>query len=190
MTYSQTVKEGEPCFDYGKDEDGNNYFNINGEFYKKNEKLIQPNMITFAKNNDQSLAKDELVVLELNEVIAQTGDKLSTSNYGVKIGKGVSKIKVSGIAWIEPGFSTNNSGYRWLRILKNGTSYKNAIAMAMLPEAAGAWGSPSIPPVLVDVKEGDSIFMAATVSVAAYCRAGAYGKASTYLTVEVVERRR
>lgn len=148
---------------------------------------IAKDIITFSKNNDQSLAKDELVVLELNEVTAQAGDKLSTSNYGVKIGEGVSKIKVSGIAWIESGFSTNNSGYRWLRILKNGTSYNNAIAMAMLPEAAGEWGSPSIPPVLVDVKEGDSIFMAATVSVAGYCKAGAYGKASTYLTVEVVE---
>ena len=41
MTYSQTVKEGEPCFDYGKDKDGNNYLNVNGEIYKKNEKLIQ-----------------------------------------------------------------------------------------------------------------------------------------------------
>ena len=59
--------------------------------------------------------------------------------------------------------------------------------MAMLPEAAGMWGSPSISPILVDVKEGDSIFMAATVSVAGYCKAGGYGKASTYLTVEVVE---
>lgn len=166
----------------------------NGEVLWIDDEDIEPvdvkiakDIITFSKNNDQSLAKDELIVLELNEVTAQTGNKLSTSNHGVKIGEGVSKIKVSGIAWIESGLSTNNSGYRWLRILKNGTSYNNAIAMAMLPEAAGEWGSPSIPPVLVDVKEGDSIFMAATVSVAGYCKAGAYGKASTYLTVEVVE---
>ena len=148
---------------------------------------IAKDIITFSKNTNQSLAKDELIVLELNEITAQTGDKLSTSNYGVKIGKGVSKVKVSGTAWIEPGLSANNSGYRWLRILKNGTSYKNVVAMAMLPEAAGMWGSPSISPILVDVKEGDSIFMAATVSVAGYCKAGDYGKASTYLTVEVVE---
>ena len=148
---------------------------------------IAKDIITFSKNTNQSLAKDELIVLELNEITAQTGDKLSTSNYGVKIGKGVSKVKVSGTAWIEPGLSANNSGYRWLRILKNGTSYKDVVAMAMLPEAAGMWGSPSISPILVDVKEGDSIFMAATVSVAGYCKAGDYGKASTYLTVEVVE---
>lgn len=144
---------------------------------------IAKDIITFSKNTNQSLAKDTFVKLELNEITAQSGDKLSTSNYGVKIGKGVSKVKVSGIAWIEPGLSANNSGYRWLRILKN----QNVIAMAMLPEAVGTWGSPSIPPVLVDVKEGDSIFMTATVSVAGYCKAGDYGKASTYLTVEVVE---
>lgn len=187
VTYSQTVKEGEPCFDYGKDKNGNNYLNVNGEFYKKNEKLIQTNMITFAKNNDQSLAKDTKVTLELNEVIAQIGDKLSTSNYGVKIGKGVSKVKVSGIAWIEAGWSTDGSGYRWLQILKNGNTYKDVVAMAMLPEAVNVWGSPSIPSVLVEVKEGDLIFMAAVVSVDGSCRAGSYGKASTYLTVEVVE---
>lgn len=37
MTYSQTVKEGEPCFDYGKDKDGNNYLNVNGEIYSNND---------------------------------------------------------------------------------------------------------------------------------------------------------
>lgn len=187
MTCSQIVKEGEPCFDYGKDEDGNNYFNINGEVYKKNEKLIQPNMITFAKNNNQSLAKDTKVTLELNEVIAQIGDKLSTSNYGVKIGKGVSKVKVSGVAWIEPGWNTDCTGYRWLQILKNGNTYRDVVAMAMLPEASNVWGSPSIPPRLLAVKEGDVIFMAVAVSADGYCRAGNYGTASTYLTVEVVE---
>ena len=37
MTYSQTVKEGEPCFDYGKDKDGNNYLNVNGKIYSNND---------------------------------------------------------------------------------------------------------------------------------------------------------
>ena len=40
MTYSQTVKEGEPCFDYGKDKDGNNYLNVNGEIYKNNKNIF------------------------------------------------------------------------------------------------------------------------------------------------------
>lgn len=37
VTYSQTVKEGEPCFDYGKDKDGNNYLNVNGKIYSNND---------------------------------------------------------------------------------------------------------------------------------------------------------
>lgn len=39
VTYSQTVKEGEPCFDYGKDKDGNNYLNVNGDIYKNNKNI-------------------------------------------------------------------------------------------------------------------------------------------------------
>ena len=40
VTYSQTVKEGEPCFDYGKDKNGNNYLNVNGDIYKNNKNIF------------------------------------------------------------------------------------------------------------------------------------------------------
>ena len=33
-TFTQTVKEGEPIFDFGKDKNGNNYFNVNGSIYR------------------------------------------------------------------------------------------------------------------------------------------------------------
>ena len=39
-TFTQTVKEGEPTFDFGKDSSGNNYFNVNGEIYKNGQKLV------------------------------------------------------------------------------------------------------------------------------------------------------
>lgn len=44
-TFTQTVKEGEPNHDFGKDKNGNNYFNVNGDIYKDNKnifKLIYP----------------------------------------------------------------------------------------------------------------------------------------------------
>lgn len=44
VTYSQTVKEGEPCFDYGKDKNGNNYFNVNGDIYENNEIVSRINI--------------------------------------------------------------------------------------------------------------------------------------------------
>lgn len=40
VTYSQTVKEGEPCFDYGKDKNGNNYLNVNGNIHKNNKNIF------------------------------------------------------------------------------------------------------------------------------------------------------
>lgn len=33
-TFTQTVKEGEPNHDFGKDRNGNNYFNVNGSIYR------------------------------------------------------------------------------------------------------------------------------------------------------------
>lgn len=33
-TFTQAVKEGEPNHDFGKDENGNNYFNVNGSIYR------------------------------------------------------------------------------------------------------------------------------------------------------------
>ena len=34
------LKAGEPFYDYGVDDEGNNYFNVNGDFYCKNKKVI------------------------------------------------------------------------------------------------------------------------------------------------------
>ena len=34
--FTQPVKQGEPCFDFGKDRNGNNYFWVNGDLYAQN----------------------------------------------------------------------------------------------------------------------------------------------------------
>lgn len=39
-TFTQTVKEGEPNYDFGKDKNGNNYFNVNGDIYKDNKNIF------------------------------------------------------------------------------------------------------------------------------------------------------
>lgn len=39
-TFTQTVKEGEPNHDFGKDKNGNNYFNVNGDIYKDNKNIF------------------------------------------------------------------------------------------------------------------------------------------------------
>ena len=50
-TFTQTVKEGEPIFDFGKDKNGNNYLNINGEIYKYGQQYMKQLSIYVNPNN-------------------------------------------------------------------------------------------------------------------------------------------
>lgn len=45
----ETVKKGEPIYDYGVDADGNNYFNVNGDLYAKGAKVVESSSNTYGK---------------------------------------------------------------------------------------------------------------------------------------------
>lgn len=173
----ETVKKGETIFDYGVDADGKNYFNVNGEYYKNNEKLIQKEIITYGKNTNQNIAQDTWAKIEMNTIIAQTGDRLTTSGGGVKIGKGISKVKVSGVAWL------HSTGYKWIALVKN----NNQFATAILPANSDGWASPILPDIIIDVVENDVIYLEASLPLGGKCSAGEYNPTNTYLTVEAVE---
>lgn len=178
----ETVKKGETIYDYGVDANGNNYFNVNAEYYKNNEKLMQKNILTYATTQNQSLSANEWTKLQLDEIISQVGDKLTVSDNGIKIGKGISKVKINAIVWLE------TQGYRWVSIFKNNT----AITSSISPEGGnytGVWGSVSLPDILIDVEENDIIYLKANCSLDGKSTAGNYRPTyyNTYLTVEVVE---
>lgn len=52
-TFTQTVKEGESVFDFGKDSNGNNYFNINGAIYKYGQQYM--NELCIYMNQNQGI---------------------------------------------------------------------------------------------------------------------------------------
>lgn len=86
------------------------------------------------------------VALPLTEYTV-CGDKLTYSNNSVKIGKGVSKVLASASMgmWNSP-----SAGEVGLQIYRN----DKRVGMAFGNHGGGIWGM-SIPPVLVDVTEGD-----------------------------------
>lgn len=181
-TTSQPILAGIPNHDYGKDVNGNNYFNVNGEYYKNNEKLMQKNIITYGKNNNQTFEANKTSIIALNTINCKTGTKLTTSGSHIVIGKGVTKVLVSGIAWIETW-----GGYRWLMIYKNEVRVAHSMVRKDSSEVE-PWESVIIPPCLVEVSEGDKFSLRIQpTDNEATCKAGNYGSASTYLTVEVVE---
>ena len=108
------------------------------------------------------------------------GDKLSFVDGGVKIGPGVSCIKVSAIA--NPQSSV--SGMAYLRIGKN--SSDNVITWNMC-NITSSWGITTVPIPLkiADVKEGDMIY--AYVYTAGSGSVGLGNGADCSLTVEVVK---
>lgn len=88
------------------------------------------------------------VVIPMQEYIV-CGDRLTYSNYGIKIGKGVSKILVSGSVgmWNSPA-----SGEIGLQIYKNDTR----VAMRFGNHSNEIFGL-VVSPTLVEVAEGDLI---------------------------------
>lgn len=108
--------------------------------------------------------------------IITNSDKLTLSNNGIKIGAGISKILVSGNVFLQ---SSSNTSYLWTSIRKNTTEISIAI-----DNYNTYFASTSHSPKLVDVKEGDIIYLWKIDDASGTLRGA---NKNTYLTVEVIE---
>lgn len=89
--------------------------------------------------------------ISLDSVYGVVGDKLTkSSDNGVKIGAGVTKVLVSASAF----YSSNGSAYGWCRIQKN-NSDTNQSAIANL--TSSSYGTAAITPFILTVQENDVI---------------------------------
>lgn len=185
VSTSLPVNKGMPIFDYGVDANGDNYFNVNGDIYRNNENILQRNIITIGKNSNQDVAANQSpIIVQMNLQRNKIGSKLTFTNNSVKIGSGVNYVLVSGLCWAEA-----HDGYKWVIIRKKEGSTYTDISSAITPKnTLENWDSASLPPVLIQVAEGDEISMWIVITGTATGRiaAGEYTEASTYLTVEVV----
>lgn len=107
------------------------------------------------------------------------GDKLTYENGYVKIGKDISKVKVSAAAIYE----VSTSGAQHIHIDKNDVAVAWNYGAAM---ESGQNVTAIISPVVIDVKEGDLIDLK-YYSSASNNKVGGHYTNMTYLTVEAVE---
>lgn len=108
--------------------------------------------------------------------ITSTSPLLTLSSNGIRIGAGISKVKVSGNVFI---FAASTSvAYNWASIRKNGVDVTSSIT-----SASGRYGSVVFAPKVIDVSEGDIITLYKINSTNDTVR----GATNTWLTVEVVE---
>ena len=91
--------------------------------------------------------------IPLDTVVYKKGEKFTLENNKIKIGAGVTAIRVSATIFVNDFIGT---GYAWGKIMKNGT-YE--VATAIMPTITGAspYGSTCMPSTIVPVKEGDLI---------------------------------
>lgn len=89
--------------------------------------------------------------ISLDSVYGIVGDKLTkSSDNGVKIGAGVTKVLVSASAF----YASNGGAYGWCRIQKN-SSDTNQSAIANLTNSS--YGTAAITPFILNVQENDVI---------------------------------
>lgn len=143
------------------------------------EAIIQKNIMTAGLTDDYTTTSTNYEKININKVFCNNGDKLTIAEKGIKIGAGVSKVKVSGQIY----FYTNSkkscegaSGY----IEKNGDT-----VVAHNQRGAFEYVHVALPEKIIDVKEGDVIGLG-VVSKQDATVIKNYEN-GTFLTVEVVE---
>ena len=141
------------------------------------------NIITVGLESDTTSTSTEK--LNLSTVLSSIGNKLTwdSANKGIKIGAGISKVKVSANC-IQ---NVKKAGLYGCYIVKNGTKLANAVNVGFnyITITEQLWQT-SLQPVLIDVTEGDYIYLVGYTETTSAITYRAYEGRSTNLTVEVV----
>lgn len=89
--------------------------------------------------------------ISLSSIYGQNGDKLSLSDGGIKIGQGISKVKISANVFYEK----SSSAYGWTKI-KNSGSWESPTAIAGLNEG---YASVVFSDLVKDVSQNEVIYL-------------------------------
>lgn len=130
-----------------------------------------------ATSTTASSLTSEFKVL-LNSKVDGYGDNLTLSNNAIKIGEGISKIRISGNIFVN---SPSQVGYVWGQIRKN-----NSLVLGSITSYANQGGflSSIISPSIINVEQDDEITLIADSTCKGTLRTGS---SNTWLMVEVIE---
>lgn len=174
ITYDDKVNTSTstlPNINKFRDVDANeikNVVNTNDDAYQ----LQVGNIASLTLSENQNLTN---VIIPFDQ-ITSTSPLLTLSSNGIRIGAGISKVKVSGNVFIYA--ASTSVAYNWASIRKNGVDVTSSIT-----SANGRYGSVVFAPKVIDVSEGDIISLYKINSTNDTVR----GATNTWLTVEVVE---
>lgn len=143
---------------------------------------LKPSIITVGLTNDITFTTSSLIV-PLDKIVGSTGSKFELINNKIKIGAGVTKIKVSG-SLTEQSTSPGLYGFY---IAKNIDTLENAINVgySYLPTTNEMYKI-TCTPVIVNVTPGDLILLNAYTPNSGTVTIKAYNGRATNITIEEV----
>lgn len=156
-TYNLSLDRGMPLifFDRLRNSVGVNCFPSYADSLEVNGVPVQRSVMTRALGgNITNPTTNSYTALNLNSEISVGSALIASDNGGIKIGTGVSNILISGRAFFVAGSTT---GLRYIAICKNNAN--NIIGWAYETINATERHILSITPLLVNVKEGDVIYL-------------------------------
>lgn len=142
------------------------------------EAINEKNYIVATSSGTTNLNGNTDITLEATNVV---GTKLTLENGKVKIGTGVSKVRISGSIFMDITY-IENAGYMWGRISHNNGNALGSIS-PLLPNMS--FVSASIPSQIINVKEGDLLQL--NTDVTGSTGVVRNGANNTWLFVEVIE---
>lgn len=165
--YSQSQTDAYSC----------NYIN------EKLDEISTKSAITIGLSANISHKKTTKVAL--NTIMNNIGDKFTLIDNGIKIGAGVTKVKVSANILQQASVVNLYGGY----ITKNGTNLASAVNVGfntITNTNSWAFFHTGISPIIIDVVEGDIIYLCSYVGATSTVTLQAYAGRAVNLTVEEV----
>lgn len=165
--YSQSQTDAYSC----------NYIN------EKLDEISTKSAITIGLSANISHKKTTKVAL--NTIMNNIGDKFTLIDNGIKIGAGVTKVKVSANILQQASVVNLYGGY----ITKNGTNLASAVNVGfntITNTNSWAFFHTGISPIIIDVVEGDILYLCSYVGATSTVTLQAYAGRAVNLTVEEV----
>lgn len=184
-TYNTSISRGMPIIYFDKDLSsvGVNCFPVNEESLEVSGTMVIRSVMTRSLlSNLTNLSVNTYTKIALTGTNSFGNSLTATNDGGIEIGAGVSKILVSGRMLI----SSNVVGSYYIRICANSTDTTLGWVTHTNQSTAATFESIDITPTLVNVNEGDVIYMYYYVPTSSSTIYGTTFGSQTSLTVETV----
>lgn len=186
VTYNQIVSRGMPIvyFDRLKNSVGFNCFPLDDDSVEAGNVPLIRNILTYSLNADITSLTTNAYTKAAMTTASVTGTRLTANNGDIVVGAGVSKLLVSAqVAFT----ATSTAGVRHIRIIKNNTvTSSGTMAWMKATIPAGASYILTLPPVLINVSQNDTISLYYNTPKSDDQINGTTTGAMTFLTADVV----